>query len=120
MSVILGLLVLAFAFAAQPQRKRSPRKKVEDKRVYLVHSDNLHYDQYRNGDAQVLHGNVHFRHQGADLFCDSALLGGAEYGTEVRCAENRYLLIRSDDYCARSCGYVKALMRKCTVREEEL
>lgn len=72
MSVILGLLVLAFAFAAQPQRKRSPRKKVEDKRVYLVHSDNLHYDQYRNGDAQVLHGNVHFRHQGADLFCDSA------------------------------------------------
>ncbi len=54
------------------------------------------------------------------LFCDSALLGGAEYGTEVRCAENRYLLIRSDDYCARSCGYVKALMRKCTVREEEL
>ena len=40
--------------------------------MYLVHSDNLHYDQYRNGDAQVLHGNVHFRHQGADLYCDSA------------------------------------------------
>ena len=72
LTVILGILVLAVAFAAQPQRKRPPRKKVEDKRVYLVHSDNLHYDQYRNGDAQVLHGNVHFRHQGADLFCDSA------------------------------------------------
>ena len=47
-------------------------KRVEDKRVYLIHSDNLHYDQYRNGDAQVLHGNVHFRHNGADLYCDSA------------------------------------------------
>ena len=72
LTVILGILVLAVAFAAKPQRKRPPQKKVEDKRVYLVHSDNLHYDQYRNGDAQVLHGNVHFRHQGADLFCDSA------------------------------------------------
>ena len=70
--VIIGLVVLAMVFAMQPARKRTPRKKVEDKKVYLVHSDNLHYDQYRNGDAQVLHGNVHFRHQGADLYCDSA------------------------------------------------
>jgi len=71
--VLLGLLVLTFALAMTPAKKRNPRKKVEqDKRVYLVHSDRLHYDQYRNGDAQVLNGNVHFRHQGADLFCDSA------------------------------------------------
>ncbi len=66
------LLVLS-AFAAQPAKKRAPRKKQpQDKKVYLVHSDNLHYDQYRNGDAQVLHGNVHFRHVGANLYCDSA------------------------------------------------
>ncbi len=71
--VLLGLLVLTFALAMTPAKKRSPRKKVEqDKRVYLVHSDRLHYDQYRNGDAQVLNGNVHFRHQGANLYCDSA------------------------------------------------
>ena len=69
---ILGLMVLVMVFAVTPARKRTPRKKVEDKRVYLVHSDNLHYDQYRNGDAQVLHGNVHFRHNGANLYCDSA------------------------------------------------
>ncbi len=69
--IFLFLFVFA-AFAAQPARKRAPRKKTEDKRVYLIHSDNLHYDQYRNGDAQVLHGNVHFRHNGADLYCDSA------------------------------------------------
>ena len=69
--VVIGLVVLAMVFAMQPA-KRTPRKKVEDKRVYLVHSDNLHYDQFRNNDAQVLHGNVHFRHAGANLYCDSA------------------------------------------------
>ena len=66
------VLLLAAAFAANPRKPRPPRKKVDDKKVYLVHSDNLHYDQYRNGDAQVLHGRVHFRHSGADLYCDSA------------------------------------------------
>lgn len=72
LSIVIAFVVLALAFAAQPAKKRAPRKKVEDKRVYLVHSDNLHYDQYRNGDAQVLDGHVHFRHNGADLYCDSA------------------------------------------------
>ncbi len=46
--------------------------KYEDNRVYLLHSDNLHYDKYRNPDAQILDGNVAFRHQGATLYCDSA------------------------------------------------
>ena len=63
-------------FAMQPARKRTPRKRAkaaqQDKRVYLVHADNLHYDQYRNGDAQILDGHVHFRHVGANLYCDSA------------------------------------------------
>lgn len=71
--IIIGLVALGVIFAMAPaKRKTAPRKKVEDKKVYLVHSDRLHYDQYQNGDAQVLNGNVHFRHQGADLFCDSA------------------------------------------------
>ncbi len=70
--LLLALLVLVSAFAFSPAKRRTPRKKVEDKRVYLVHSDNLHYDQYSNGDAQVLNGNVHFLHNGADLYCDSA------------------------------------------------
>ena len=71
--VIIGVVLLGMVFAMAPAKKRTPRKKSEeDKRVYLVHSDRLHYDQYRNGDAQVLNGHVHFRHQGADLYCDSA------------------------------------------------
>ena len=69
---IVSLVVIGMVFAMQPAKKRTPRKRAEDKRVYLVHSDNLHYDQYQNGDAQVLDGNVHFRHNGADLYCDSA------------------------------------------------
>ena len=74
--VIVGLVVLGMVFAMQPARKRTPRKRAkaaqQDKRVYLVHADNLHYDQYRNGDAQILDGHVHFRHVGANLYCDSA------------------------------------------------
>lgn len=74
--LLTGVLVLSMVFAMQPARKRTPRKRAkqaqQDKRVYLVHSDNLHYDQYRNGDAQILHGHVHFRHVGANLYCDSA------------------------------------------------
>ncbi|MBQ9656212.1 MAG: hypothetical protein IJV38_09370 [Prevotella sp.] len=64
-------------FAVQaPKKKRTTRKRAkaaqQDKRVYLVHADNLHYDQFLNGDAQVLNGHVHFRHVGANLYCDSA------------------------------------------------
>ncbi len=70
--VIIGVVGLALVFAMQPARKRTTPKKTEDKRVYLIHSDNLHYDQFRNNDAQVLYGNVHFRHAGANLYCDSA------------------------------------------------
>ena len=71
--LLLALMTIAGLWAVTPaKRKITPRKKVEDKRVYLVHSDHLRYDQYRNGDAQILHGNVHFRHMGADLYCDSA------------------------------------------------
>ncbi len=44
----------------------------ENNRVYLLHSDELSFDRYRNPDAQILNGNVAFRHQGATLYCDSA------------------------------------------------
>ena len=61
---------LSFSFNVAAQKRRNV--KAQDNRVYLVHSDNLHYDQFRNNDATILHGNVHFRHVGANLYCDSA------------------------------------------------
>ncbi len=58
---------------AQKQRKRPARRaKVQDSRIYLVHADVLHYDQRLNPDATILNGKVHFTHQGARLYCDSA------------------------------------------------
>ena len=73
---MLLILLAAFCLAqvdAQKQRKRPARKgKVQDTRVYLVHADLLHYDEKINPDATILNGKVHFTHQGARLYCDSA------------------------------------------------
>lgn len=40
--------------------------------VYLEHSETLSFDQDRLSDAQILRGNVVFRHDSALMFCDSA------------------------------------------------
>ena len=71
---MLCLLGIGLIGAMQPVRKRTAKnhKTALDKRVYLVHADELRYNQYQNGDAQVLTGHVHFRHVGANLYCDSA------------------------------------------------
>ena len=63
---------LAFAVVPQKKKRKTRTQKTEDNRVYLVHSDVLSYDQYKNPDAQILNGHVQFRHNGAKLFCDSA------------------------------------------------
>ena len=47
--------------------------KKADKKVYLVHADELRYDQYGLvPDAQIVKGRVHFTHKGSSLWCDSA------------------------------------------------
>lgn len=40
--------------------------------VYLEHSETLSFDQERIADAQILRGNVIFRHEDALMYCDSA------------------------------------------------
>ena len=74
--VILCLFGLCTVWSGQPVRKKRtgppPAPKYEDNRVYLLHSDELSYNKYINPDAQILNGNVSFRHQGAILYCDSA------------------------------------------------
>ncbi len=48
-------------------------KKNVDEKVHLIHSDELRFDHYGdNPEAQIAKGHVHFRHQGAELWCDSA------------------------------------------------
>ena len=72
--VVVFLLAVAGAEAQKkrPARKHPARKTAQDKRVYLVHADVLHFDQYKNPDATILNGKVHFTHVGARLYCDSA------------------------------------------------
>ena len=61
------------AYAAKRKTKAKPAaQKENDKRVYLVHADVLHYDVHVNRDAQILNGDVQFQHNGATLYCDSA------------------------------------------------
>ncbi len=40
--------------------------------VYLLHSNTLSFDEERLKDAQILRGNVIFRHDSALMYCDSA------------------------------------------------
>ena len=69
-SLMLGMVS---SFAQKSKKKRPAQKaRVQDSRIYLVHADVLHFDEYKNPDATILNGKVHFTHQGARLYCDSA------------------------------------------------
>ena len=66
--VALCLFGLCAALPVLPEERRQD----DEARVYLLHADVLHYDRFKNPDAQILNGNVAFRHKGATLHCDSA------------------------------------------------
>lgn len=72
--VVLCLFVMAagcLSVVAAPRKKA--KKKPVDERVYLIHADELKFDQFGpNPDAQIVKGHVSFAHQGAHLTCDSA------------------------------------------------
>ena len=66
---ILGVLAIGNALcsvsiAAQDSTKTSL--------VYLEHSETLSFDENRLPDAQILRGDVRFRHDSVLMFCDSA------------------------------------------------
>ena len=106
--VLLVLLSLLACYAsletyAQKQRKRpktTRKAKPKDDRVYLVHADVLHFDQYKNPDATILNGKVHFTHVGARLYCDSAYFYEASNSFEafghVRMYQGDTLSLTSD------------------------
>lgn len=69
--VILCLFGLSLVQSRQAPKKK-PRQQTNE-RVYLIHADRLRFDQFGpNPTAQILNGNVAFRHKGAKLYCDSA------------------------------------------------
>ena len=66
---LFGLCLVASSVVPRTKGKRA----ADDERVYLVHADELKYDAYGlNPHAQIAKGKVHFRHKGANLWCDSA------------------------------------------------
>ena len=73
---IIIMAILCLFGLGLVQSRQAPKKKRRQKtseRVYLVHADRLRYDRFGTvPDAQVLNGNVQFRHKGAKLYCDSA------------------------------------------------
>lgn len=44
-----------------------------ESRIYLLHSDRLFHDTRIDAKAQILVGNVQFRHDDVLMYCDSAL-----------------------------------------------
>lgn len=60
---MMSCWLLAMAVMAQT---KSPQL------VYLEHSETLSFDEERLPDAQILKGNVCFRHDSALMYCDSA------------------------------------------------
>ena len=53
------------------QKQPVPKKQQAKSKVYLIHSDILRKDS-RHPDAQVVVGNVVFRHDSVYMYCDSA------------------------------------------------
>lgn len=74
-SGVLWALLCLFVLCLLPaiaQKKVKTAAKTDD-RVYLVHSDELRYDQFGPvPDAQIVKGKVQFMHKGARMWCDSA------------------------------------------------
>ena len=71
--LLLILCLVGINIVATSDAARGKRRVVKDNRVYLIHSDELKFDMFGpNPGAQIVKGNVHFSHQGAQLWCDSA------------------------------------------------
>lgn len=68
--LFLPLILCCFASFVFAQEQDSIPPKVTS--VYLEHSDLLFYDKDINVDAQILRGNVCFRHDSSYMYCDSA------------------------------------------------
>ncbi len=70
---VLCFFAICMQSVAAMQQKNGKAKKKTDEKIYLIHSDELKFDHFGiNPDAQIAKGHVHFRHQGAELWCDSA------------------------------------------------
>lgn len=69
---LLGILCL-FGFCLLAQKPNSKPNNQPKSKVFLIHSDVIKKSPLFPVDAQVLVGNVEFKHNGLFMYCDSAV-----------------------------------------------
>lgn len=98
--ILLHILLLGFV-CIQAQTKSGTPKKTEPKKfktITVKNADDLSFDKYKS-DAQVLKGNVICEHEGALLYCDSALLFSSkrmEAGGHIRIVKGDSITVTGD------------------------
>lgn len=92
-SILSMLSVWVFA---QAQDSIAPGKT----KVYLEHANTLSFDKEKNAEAQVLNGDVCFRHDSSYMYCDSAyffeLTNSLEAFSNVRMEQGDTLFVYGD------------------------
>lgn len=74
-TALTAMVVDSVRNAASTKAQQNPPKAPDGKeRIYIVNVDVWSYDKNINPDAQVLRGNVIFKHNNGYMYCDSALL----------------------------------------------
>lgn len=83
-SILVAILLCAIPstlFAQEEQEEQIAKRKTDF--VYLLHADETRFDKRINADAQILVGNVAFRHDSLYMYCDSALFYEASNSLEA-------------------------------------
>lgn len=80
--LLMGILCLfGIQFVAQVRPKNQQPEKKD--RVFLLHADVLRYNKEENPEAQILEGNVKFRHDSVYMYCDTAYFYEAKNSFEA-------------------------------------
>lgn len=82
--LLVGILCLFGVCVAQVRTTQKTKQNEPKKtKVYLLHSDILKFNKDLNPDAQILVGNVKFRHDSVYMDCDSAYFYEAKNSFEA-------------------------------------
>lgn len=94
------LLVCSDVIAQNVGHANTPQDSTQQTRVYLEHANTLSYNEIVNPDAQILNGDVRFRHDSAYMYCDSAyfyeLTNSLEAFSNVRMEQGDTLFVYGD------------------------
>lgn len=82
--ILLASVLCFFGLCMAQVRTTRPAGNSDKKtKVYLIHSDELRFNKRDNPDAQILDGNVVFRHDSVYMYCDSAYFYEAKNSFEA-------------------------------------